>query len=778
VNGGVGGDTSSQVLARFQASASAGQYASLIWVGRNDIDDGGVCTGSQTACLNTIKANISAMVAASPRGYVVLGVTNNAYEPSGNASYNAIVALNNSLASIYGSRFVDVRALLVAAYNPNNSQDVIDHANDCLPYSLRAFGDATHLNTAGYAIVAQAVAAKLSGSPTSITPTTLTSETQGLPSANGLYPVGLPQSDMAPLGGEMTSGLGWTATGWTGSYSAGFTHTAGNTNALSYPVAVQVPGYVGQSAGYATGLYQVSFDITAGSAGSFTATLGGATLQVSTSNAYSAFGWCTSCDSNVIQSYASGMLVSSTAGLVITPSSDFDGTIKSISVRPVTMAIPNAVWQDSTRSDSVHFRAPLGNLDSVWLGYRAGLYNTLGAQNVGIGYWSQRFNITGSLNTALGSLSMMSNTNGSFNTALGQAALLLNKEGNYNVAIGNQALYNNQGSANTAIGGFQTLAANTTGNYNLALGSSAMQANTTGSNNTAAGVGALYYNTTASGNSAFGAGAATSNTTGIVDAFGHFAAYHNTTGSIAAFGNSAGQANTTGTQNLATGAATLQNNTTGAQNTAAGWGALNQNMTGSNNTAVGSAALYTTTGSNNTAVGQYALHDQTSGENNVALGIGAGVTATPANANTTGTQNTWVGTESGPGTTTQLNNATAIGYGATNSASNQVQLGNSAVTAGVIGTKDVYNTPLVYNYLGAKVSNPKIVADAVQLDGSGYATVALTGAAVFSSLPLCSFTDSSAVQAASMAPGSASGSGFVIHGTAGDWIHYICIGPQ
>jgi len=57
------------------------------------------------------------------------------------------------------------------------------------------------------------------------------------------------------------------------------------------------------------------------------------------------------------------------------------------------------------------------------------------------------------------------------------------------------------------------------------------------------------------------------------------------------------------------------------------------------------------------------------------LGYYAGVTDTFANANTTGLDNTFIGAYSGPGTSTQLTNATAIGYKAMVSVNNSLVLG-------------------------------------------------------------------------------------------------------
>ena len=116
------------------------------------------------------------------------------------------------------------------------------------------------------------------------------------------------------------------------------------------------------------------------------------------------------------------------------------------------------------------------------------------------------------------------------------------------------------------------------------------------------------------------------------------------------------------TSNTAVGGATLTANTTGTYNSAFGLGSLLNNQTGSNNTSFGGDNLfYNISGNNNTAIGKGALVS-TTGSNNTAIGQNAGVNIT---------------TES---------NSTCLGYNAQVSASNQVQLGDSATTTYVYGT--------------------------------------------------------------------------------------------
>jgi GDSL-like Lipase/Acylhydrolase family len=148
---GYGGESSTQIRNRMLAdTAHVGDFA-VIWVGRNNYD--------QT---DIIVADIAAMVGHLTGGdFLILGVTNGdygGYEIPGGEGYAYITQLNTRLASIYGPRFIDVRADLVARYDPTLPQDVIDFNNDTVPTSLRA--DTGHLNTRGYGVVAESVYAR------------------------------------------------------------------------------------------------------------------------------------------------------------------------------------------------------------------------------------------------------------------------------------------------------------------------------------------------------------------------------------------------------------------------------------------------------------------------------------------------------------------------------------------------------------------------------------------------------------------------------------------
>lgn len=164
------------------------------------------------------------------------------------------------------------------------------------------------------------------------------------------------------------------------------------------------------------------------------------------------------------------------------------------------------------------------------------------------------------------------------------------------------------------------------------------------------------------------------------------AGQNNTTGNITAFGYQAGLSNTTSTDNLALGYGSLRTNSVGSFNVAVGTFAL-RDSTGAGNTAVGSPAmLFNTTGqynvavgqnslrlnlvgSNNAALGNYALNSNLS-SNNIGIGYGAGYNNGDVNANTSGSNNIFIGTNS-------------IGVSATDN--NRTWIGNSSTTSTWLG---------------------------------------------------------------------------------------------
>lgn len=207
------------------------------------------------------------------------------------------------------------------------------------------------------------------------------------------------------------------------------------------------------------------------------------------------------------------------------------------------------------------------------------------------------------------------------------------------------------GVGNTTLspdGGASSLAS-----YNTGFGKDSLYSLTTGFNNAAFGYNVLGQTTTGGNNSGFGANALGSNRTGA----------NNT-----AIGSSAMYRNTSGTHNTALGLQAHYNNTTGSHNTSIGRDSGFSNTTGNWNTNLGvDACPGTTTGSGNTCVG---------GE--------AGYTNNRANQNVTGSNNVWLGYQTGPANLKQVSNSVAIGYRAKNTESNQTVIGNAETKETII----------------------------------------------------------------------------------------------
>jgi len=182
--------------------------------------------------------------------------------------------------------------------------------------------------------------------------------------------------------------------------------------------------------------------------------------------------------------------------------------------------------------------------------------------------------------------------------------------------------------------GTNALLNNTSGISNTAVGRGSLGNNTTGSGNAAFAKDSLVTNTTGSNNSAFGYGALSSNTLASNNtAVGYQSLYSNSNASNnTAFGYQAAYSNVSGSYITAFGykAANAYNSTTTI--CAVGFQALALNTTGADNTAIGTynALGANTTGSNNTAVGREALQANTTASNNTAVGYQAGYSGTTA----------------------------------------------------------------------------------------------------------------------------------------------------
>lgn len=124
------------------------QRICCIWVGRNNASD------AQDVIDNV--ADIVSSLKNKAVRYLVLSVLNGAGEVSGTSAHaNIVQNINAFLSSTYPDNYIDIRQVLIDAYDSTQSQDTQDRANDTIPSSLRS--DSVHLNQSGYDVVAASV---------------------------------------------------------------------------------------------------------------------------------------------------------------------------------------------------------------------------------------------------------------------------------------------------------------------------------------------------------------------------------------------------------------------------------------------------------------------------------------------------------------------------------------------------------------------------------------------------------------------------------------------
>lgn len=247
---------------------------------------------------------------------------------------------------------------------------------------------------------------------------------------------GVPATDEPTLGTEFLEASGWTSTDWTGSWAGGWVHTTGNTTALSQSAA----------AVNAT-KYQISWTISDRSAGSFTLSFGGVSIDVYDGNVST-----TAMITSMISSGVASPTTTSTSGLVITPTTDFDGKI-TISIKQITgISQPIQYWNNSSSISTIELRTSNTNSNSFF-GVGCGDYINTSPYNAGFGNLALANNTSGSRNTAMGYLALGANTTGTGNTSVGSGASRSNISGSFNTVVGRTSLYDStSGSCNTVLG--------------------------------------------------------------------------------------------------------------------------------------------------------------------------------------------------------------------------------------------------------------------------------------------------------------------------------------
>ena len=256
--------------------------------------------------------------------------------------------------------------------------------------------------------------------------------------------------------------------------------------------------------------------------------------------------------------------------------------------------------------------------DNAFLGYSTGQTTSSGSYNAFIGSSAGFNNIAGSYNSFLGYRAGYGNTSGSYNVLIGYAAGISNRTGEQNTFLGVQAGLNNFiGSANVAIGS-RAGYSNRTDSYNVVIGDSA------------------GYNNATSNNLFVGSKAGFTNQTGQKGTFlGYQSGYNAVADSNTFVGYQSGYATTIGKGNTFFGVASGKSN-----------------ITGNHNTFVGNGAGPTSTSTDDNIYVGYNTGHHDSGSRNTLLGTGTDVLAN------------------------NLQNATAIGAGATVAISDALILGN------------------------------------------------------------------------------------------------------
>lgn len=278
-------------------------------------------------------------------------------------------------------------------------------------------------------------------------------------------------SDGGQLGAELlTTGAG---TNWAGSsFTAGYTHTAGSTTALT---SVFSP----TSAQY----YQVTWVVTNRTAGGISFSMGGYTSIAPASTS-----------GNI------GILTTSTTAFSAIPTTDFDGTI-TFSVKVVSNSLATTNIVTSTGSVAAEIRADASpNGGNTYFGVNVGKRTTTGSSNTGYGNGNLINALSSINNTAIGRLCLNGVTSSSYNTAVGYNVFQTPKFDNgnsYNVGLGgNIGGASTTGIQNILIG--WTVGSNlTSASANIGIGYGSL-ANTTGTNNVVVGTSALSTSNTVS----------------------------------------------------------------------------------------------------------------------------------------------------------------------------------------------------------------------------------------------------------------------------------------
>jgi hypothetical protein len=520
---------------------------------------------------------------------------------------------------------------------------------------------------------------------------------------------GTTASDGGQLGSELLSSANWTLnSGWTGDFTTGFAHSSGTATLTNTLAAVNGTYYL------------IAYTVTGRTAGTFTIAFGGTTT------------------SGITATGSTGPRATSTGTLVITPTTDFNGTIV-FSIKVISASSASIQLRNSAGTITNEIRNDSSNTNTL-IGLNAGARN-LGTNNTFIGSEAGANNTTGTNNTFVGQNAGNANTIGTLNCFFGIGAGQNNINGQENSFFGRHAGLNNIGSFNSFYGR-NAGASNTTGILNHAFGRQAGLNNTTGGNNNFYGNDAGRFinagtNLTVINNSVFlgndtraladsdtneivighsGRGLG-SNTTVIgntsttfgrfygnlllgTDTNGGFLLDVNGTARVQSdatingltvgrgagnvssntvVGGSSGGAITSGAFNSFTGFKSGFVTSSGSSNSFYGYEAGSSNTTTSQNSFFGANAGTVSTGSNNNFFGHVAGTNITSGSSNCLFGQASGRFVNSGSALTTLNNSVLIGQDTRVSANSDTNEI-VIGYQGRGNGSNTTTIGNTSTT--------------------------------------------------------------------------------------------------
>lgn len=273
--------------------------------------------------------------------------------------------------------------------------------------------------------------------------------------------------------------VGGTGSGWAQSSGTAL-HAAGNTDTLSQAINTTSNAH-----------YRIAVTVAGRSAGSVVVSLGSGrethTLSTNATHVLSIMATATGANS-----------------LVLTPSSDFNGSVDSVTAQLVTPISAPAFHLRTSSGATGGFQAVCGGagLSNVFIGASAGVQTFAGGSCVGIGTNALKSQTTAVYNNAIGSAALTAVTTGSSNVAVGGTALTALVQGTGNVSVGNSSLRAQINGNNNVAVGYLAFYNTTAGDGSIAIGRQAGRFYGSGSSSLTQADNCIYIGNTARGGSA------------------------------------------------------------------------------------------------------------------------------------------------------------------------------------------------------------------------------------------------------------------------------------